>query len=57
MGFPLVIERVFVYNWDMSAALVSAVDDLVDIDASELCDSEIRERFIEARREIDRLEH
>jgi hypothetical protein len=40
----------------MSAALSSVVDDLVDVDVSGLCDSEIRERFIEARREIDRLE-
>jgi hypothetical protein len=30
--------------------------DEVALDLSELCDSEIRERFIEARREIDRLE-
>jgi hypothetical protein len=40
----------------MSAALSSVVDELVDVDASLLCDSEIRDRFIEARREIDRLE-
>ena len=40
----------------MSAALSSVVDELVDVDASLLCDGEIRERFIEARREIDRLE-
>src|SRR5882724_9076164 len=41
----------------MSAALMTVVDELVDIDASLLCDGELRARFIEARREIDRLEH
>jgi hypothetical protein len=56
LRFLVVIERVFVYNWDMSAGLSSVVDELVDVDVSGLCDSEIRERFIEARREIDRLE-
>jgi hypothetical protein len=56
LRFLLVIERVFVYNWDMSAGLGSVVDELVDVDVSGLCDSEIRERFVQARREIDRLE-
>src|SRR5579862_8310286 len=46
----------FVYTEGMSAALSSAVDELVDVDVTGLCDGEIRERFIEARREIDRLE-
>ena len=45
----------FVYDLAMSAALRSVVDELV-VDASGLCDSEMRARFIEARREIDRLE-
>jgi hypothetical protein len=40
----------------MSAALTTVVDELVDVDESLLCDGEIRARFIEARREIDRLE-
>src|SRR5450755_1177722 len=40
----------------MSAALGSVVDELVDVDVSGLCDSEVRERFVEVRREIDRLE-
>src|SRR5882724_12029676 len=40
----------------MSAALMTVVDELVDVDASGLCDGELRARFIEARREIDRLE-
>ncbi len=40
----------------MSAALTTMVDELVDVDASGLCDGELRARFIEARREIDRLE-
>ena len=56
MGFLLVSERVFVYNWDMFGSLTAADDELVDIDTSLLCDSETRERLIEARREIDRLE-
>jgi hypothetical protein len=56
LSFLLVVERAFVYNWDMSVALSSVVDELVDVDATGLCDSELRARFIEARREIDRLE-
>jgi hypothetical protein len=56
LNVSLFIERTFVYDWNMSAALSSVVDELVDVDVSGLCDSEIRERFIEARREIDRLE-
>jgi hypothetical protein len=40
----------------MSTALSSVVDELVDVDASGLCDGELRARFLEARREIDRLE-
>jgi hypothetical protein len=56
LGFLLVYERTFVYNSDMLATLGSVVDELVDVDESLLCDGEIRERFIEARREIDRLE-
>jgi hypothetical protein len=46
----------FVYNWDMFAALADVVDELVDVDTSELCDGELRARFLEVRREIDRLE-
>jgi hypothetical protein len=44
----------FVYNWDMSAALT--IDELEALDPSLLCDSEIRETFIELRRENDRRE-
>ena len=44
----------FVYNWDMSAALT--IDELEALDLSLLCDSEIRETFIELRRENDRRE-
>jgi hypothetical protein len=40
----------------MSAALTTIVDELVDVDASGLCDGELRARFVEVRREIDRLE-
>jgi hypothetical protein len=41
----------------MSAALTTVVDELVDVDATGFCDGELRARFIEVRREIDRLEH
>ena len=44
----------FVYNWDMTAALTTA--ELEALDPSVLCDSEIRETFIELRRENDRRE-
>ena len=54
MGLLLVIERTFVYHWDMSAALT--IDELEAFDPSLLCDSEIRETFIELRRDNDRRE-
>jgi hypothetical protein len=41
----------------MSAALTTVVDELVDVDASGLCDGELRARFLDVRHEIDRLEH
>jgi hypothetical protein len=44
----------FVYDWNMSAALT--IDELEALDPSFLCDSEIRETFIELRRENDRRE-
>src|SRR5471030_855342 len=44
----------FVYHWDMSEALT--IDELEALDPSLLCDSEIRETFIEVRRENDRRE-
>ena len=40
----------------MLEVLAQAVDELVGIDVSTLCDSEIRETLIAARREIDRQE-
>jgi hypothetical protein len=40
----------------MSAALATVVNELVDVDTSLLCDGELRARFLEVRREIDRLE-
>jgi hypothetical protein len=46
----------FVYDSGVSRPLTTVVDELVDVDASSLCDGELRARFIEARREIDRLE-
>jgi hypothetical protein len=54
LAFSLAVEHAFVYNWDMSAAL--ATDELERLDPSLLCDSEIRETFIEVRRENDRRE-
>jgi hypothetical protein len=47
IGFLLVSERMFVYHKDMLAPA---------LDLSEMCESEIRERYIETRREIDRAE-
>jgi hypothetical protein len=38
-----VIERLFVYDWDMSAAPITVVDEHVD--PSDLCDSQLRERY------------
>jgi hypothetical protein len=49
----LIIERVFVYN---SVMLERTIDELAALDISVLCDSEIRETFIELRRENDRRE-
>jgi hypothetical protein len=43
----------FVYNWDMSER---TIDELAALDVSLLCDSEIRETFLELRRDIDRRE-
>jgi 5-methylcytosine-specific restriction protein A len=40
----------------MSGALTLAVDELVDTDVTMLCDSEIRETYLDVRRDIDRLE-
>jgi len=40
----------------MFEGLTRTVDGIVDGDVGLLCDSEIRESFIAARREIDRLE-
>src|ERR1700694_3843026 len=40
----------------MSGALTAAVDELVEIDVSMLCDSEIRETYLGVRRDIDRQE-
>jgi Domain of unknown function (DUF222)/HNH endonuclease len=40
----------------MAGTLSRAVDELVDIDLSALCDSEIRETYVELRRDIDRQE-
>ena len=54
IGFSACIERTFVYNWDMSAARTT--DELEALDPSLLCDSEIRDTFIELRRENDRRE-
>jgi hypothetical protein len=56
LDFLVVIERTFVYNWDMSTALATVVDELVGLDASRLCDGELRARFVQVRCEIDRLE-
>jgi ABC-type cobalamin/Fe3+-siderophores transport system ATPase subunit len=36
LSFLLVVERMFVYDSAMSATLTSVVDELVDVDASEL---------------------
>jgi Domain of unknown function (DUF222) len=44
---------VFVYNWDM---LERTVEELAALDVSVLCDSEIREIFLDLRRDIDRRE-
>jgi hypothetical protein len=47
----------FVYHWDMSEALtIDELDELEALDPSLLSDSEIRETFIELRRENDRRE-
>jgi hypothetical protein len=54
LGFALVIERMFVYNWDMSAVLTT--NELEGLDPSLLCDAEIRATFIELRRDNDRRE-
>jgi hypothetical protein len=54
LSFLLVVERMFVYDWDMFALL--ATDDVVALDLNDLCDSELRERYIVTRREIDRAE-
>jgi hypothetical protein len=53
LGFSLVVERVFVYNWDM---LERTIDEWAALDVSELCDAEIRLAHVELRRMIDRLE-
>jgi hypothetical protein len=51
--FSLVVEHVFVYNWDM---LEGTIDELAALDVSELCDSELRLAHVELRQMIDRLE-
>jgi hypothetical protein len=40
----------------MSAATLYAFDELLDLDARLLCDSEIRAAYLDARHKIDRLE-
>src|SRR3954451_12624624 len=49
----------FVYDCGMLSTMARPTDrleELVDLDVSRLCDSEVRERFVEVRGLIDRLE-